>query len=70
MAKQKVTGARVEYWKNKKGEFNYHIVGRNGRVLAQVTQGFKTKRGLTKNISALADYFCRIDWDKIIELKK
>lgn len=75
MAKQKkVTGARVEYWKNKKGEFNYRIIGKNGKLLASINQGFKRKAGMAKNIQALANFFC-IDTNRqtlrdIIEIRK
>lgn len=56
MAKQKkVTGARVEYWKNAKGEINYRIIGRNGKILAGIVQGFTRKAGVVKNIVGITD---------------
>jgi uncharacterized protein YegP (UPF0339 family) len=40
----------IEYWKNSKGEFNYHIIGQNGRILAEIKQGFTRKANMIKNI--------------------
>jgi uncharacterized protein YegP (UPF0339 family) len=42
----------IEYWKNKKGLFNYHIKGKNGQILAEIKQGFTRKANLIKNIKA------------------
>jgi uncharacterized protein YegP (UPF0339 family) len=70
MAKQqKPTGARVEYWKNKKGEFNYRLIGRNGRIIASVNQGFKRRAGIEKNLHSLDVFFHNIPFDeKIFEI--
>lgn len=48
---------KIEFWKNKKGLFNYHIKGRNGQVLAEIKQGFTRKAGMMKNIQALERCF-------------
>jgi len=71
MAKQKkVTGARVEYWKNKKGEYNYRIIGKTGKLLAGVVQGFKRKAGVFKNVKALTAFFGNEVGINIIEVSK
>lgn len=60
MAKQKkVTGRRVEYWKNKKGEINFRIYSANGRMISgSINQGFKRLAAVVKSLESLAKFFC------------
>ena len=57
MPTKKLTGARVEYWKNKKSEWNYRLVGKNGKTLYATNQGWKRKKGMLNNIDAVAAFF-------------
>lgn len=57
MAKQKLPAPRIEFKKNKRGEFNFKIIGRNGKVLIDNKQGYKRKAGMLKNIGALHSFF-------------
>jgi uncharacterized protein YegP (UPF0339 family) len=68
MATAKLTGPRVEYKKNKKGELNFRIIGRNGKILIDNKQGYKRKAGLVKNIKALEVFFDQPDIN-IVEVK-
>lgn len=72
MAKQKkVTGARVEYWKNKKGVINYHVIGSNGKILAEVKQGFSRRAGMEKNINAMRNFFGYwFDWGRVVKIER
>ena len=55
--KKKVSGARIEPKKNNQGKINYKIIGRNGKLLADVRQGFERKAGMVKNIESLKKFF-------------
>lgn len=57
MAKAKLKAPRIEYYRNKKGEFNYRLIGINGRILMQNTQGYKRKASMIKNIQAVGNFF-------------
>jgi len=46
---------KIQYWKTKKGEFNYHLISRNGNILVQSTQGYKRKATMLKLIKKI---FC------------
>lgn len=54
---KKLKAPRIEFWRNKKSEFNYRLIGRNGRVLMQNTQGYKRKAGMDKNLKAVGQFF-------------
>jgi uncharacterized protein YegP (UPF0339 family) len=45
---------RVEATKNRKGEFNYRMIGKNSRILYSCNQGFKRKDRLLDNLIAVA----------------
>lgn len=42
--------AKIQYWKNKQGLFNYHVVGNNGQILVSVNQGFTRKYNMVRNV--------------------
>ncbi len=59
---------RIEYWKNAQGKFNYRIIGKNGRKLVSVNQGFERSgdeagtQGMTHNIKAVAEALTGQPW--------
>jgi len=56
MAK-KLKAPRIEWWRNKQQKFNYRLIGKNGRVLMQNTQGYERKASMQKNLQAVILFF-------------
>lgn len=70
MAKQKASGARIEMWRNKKKEFNFRIIGKNGRVIVSANQGYRRKGAALKAIESLNNYF-KVWYNKtVVEVEK
>lgn len=58
MAKEKrMSVPRIEYWRNKKREYNWRLVGKNSLILCSSNQGFKQSNSMAKNILAILHCF-------------
>ena len=45
---------KLIYFKDSKGEWRWHIKARNGRIMADSGEGYKTRRGVLKAIGTIS----------------
>ncbi len=56
--KNKYPAPRIEFFRNKKGEFNYHSIGANGKIISGgERQGYNRFAGLRDNIITNALFY-------------
>ena len=58
---------RIEVTRNRKSEYNYKLIGKNGKVLVHCNQGFKRKQALFRNIEAVSKSFSPTGFNSDVE---